>query len=392
MHTKKGSIRVLLWTDSDRFAGTERHCLDLAGGLQGMGIPVGLGCRPETPLSYKAAAEGVRLVKMDAQRYALAAVSCLSDLLKSGATDVVHVHNGRCALLARIALAHAGRGTLVATQHFIAPARTRRRGLAGAVSRRVHRWVDRGIARWIAISGAVGEAMAERGEAAPSKIRLVPNGVKAAAPYEPKRDSARSLLGLPPDLPIIVCPARLEEEKGHFVLINALRMLHREGVEFLGLLVGEGAQEGAIRELIRTAGLSERVQLAGQQPEIGLWLRAADVVVLPSPAEPFGLVLVESMCRGVPVVAAAAGGPSEILEDGSGLLFAAGDPRDLGFKLLQLLTEPGLRQRLSEAGYARWAAKFSVERMSQSMWEVYVEAMGAQAQPQKSYAENLCVP
>jgi glycosyltransferase involved in cell wall biosynthesis len=104
-------------------------------------------------------------------------------------------------------------------------------------------------------------------------------------------------------------------------------------------------------------------------------------VVLPSPAEPFGLVLVEAMCRGVPVVAAAAGGPSEILEDGSGLLFAAGDPRDLGFKLLQLLTEPGMRQRLSEAGYARWAAQFSVERMSQAMWEVYSEAMGAQATP-----------
>jgi glycosyltransferase involved in cell wall biosynthesis len=117
----------------------------------------------------------------------------------------------------------------------------------------------------------------------------------------------------------------------------------------------------------------------GQQPDIGVWLRAADVLVLPSPAEPFGLVLVEAMCRAVPVVAAAAGGPSEILEDGSGLLFTPGDPRDLGFKLLQLLTQPALRQRLAAAGQARWAAKFSVERMAQSMWEVYEEAMGERA-------------
>jgi glycosyltransferase involved in cell wall biosynthesis len=392
MHTKKGSIRVLLWTDSDRFAGTERHCLDLAGGLQTLGIPVGLGCRPETPLSYKAAAEGIRLVKMDARQGAMAAVSCLSHLLRSGATDLVHVHNGRCALLARIALARAGRGTLVATQHFIAPARTRRRGLVGAVSRRVHRWVDRGVSRWIAISGAVGEAMTLRGDAAAGKIRLVFNGVKGGAPHEPERDSARSLLGLQPDLPILVCPARLEEEKGHVVLINALRMLRREGVDFLVFLVGEGAQESAIRERIRAAGLSGRVQLVGQQPEIGLWIRAADAVVLPSPAEPFGLVLVEAMCRGVPVVAAAAGGPSEILEDGSGLLFSPGDPRDLGLKLLQLLTQPGLRRRLSEAGHARWAAKFSVERMCQSISEVYTEAMGAQAPPQNTDAVERCLP
>ena len=384
MHTKRRSIRVLLWTDSDRFAGTERHCLDLASGLQGLGVSVGLGCRPETPLSYKAAAEGVRLVKMDARRAAMAAVSSLSDLLRSGATDLVHVHNGRCALLARIALARAGRGTLVATQHFITPARTRRRGVAGAVSRRVHRWVDRGVSRWIAISGAVAEAMAQRGDAAAGKIRLVFNGVKGGAPHEPERDSARSLLGLRPDVPILVCPARLEEEKGHVVLINALRMLRREGVDFLGLLVGEGAQESALRERIHAGGLSGCVQLVGQQPEIGVWLRAADVVVLPSPAEPFGLVLVEAMCRGVPVVAAAAGGPVEILEDGSGLLFAPGDPRDLGFKLLQLLTQPGLRRRLSEAGHSRWAAKFSVERMCQAMWEVYAEAMGAPVTPEKT--------
>ncbi len=379
MHTKKSSIRVLLWTDSDRFAGTERHCLDLAGGLQGLGVPVGLGCRPETPLSYKAAAEGVRLVKMDAQRGAISAVSRLSLLLKSGATDLVHVHNGRCGLLARFAVAQAGRGTLVATQHFIAPARTRRRGLAGMVSRRVHRWVDSGVSRWVSISGAVGEAMTQRGDASLAKIRLVFNGVKGGAPQEPESSAARALLGLRCNVPILVCAARLEPEKGHTVLLNALRMLRREGIDFLAVLVGEGSEEDAIREQIRAMGLSGQVQLVGQQPDIGVWLRAADVLVLPSPAEPFGLVLVEAMCRAVPVVAAAAGGPSEILEDGSGLLFTPGDPRDLGFKLLQLLTQPALRQRLAAAGRARWAAKFSVERMAQSMWEVYEEAMGERA-------------
>jgi glycosyltransferase involved in cell wall biosynthesis len=131
-------------------------------------------------------------------------------------------------------------------------------------------------------------------------------------------------------------------------------------------------------------GLSAQVQMVGQQPEIGVWLRAADALVLPSPAEPFGLVLVEAMCRRVPVVAAAAGGPSEILEDGSGLLFTPGDPRDLGFKLLQLLTQPELRHRLAEAGQARWVAKFSVERMAQAMVEVYEEAMGAEAVNEKA--------
>jgi glycosyltransferase involved in cell wall biosynthesis len=321
---------------------------------------------------------------MDAERGVMTAISRLSRLLKSGATDLVHVHNGRCALLARIALKRAGRGTLVATQHFIAPARTRRRGLASVVSRRVHRWVDSGVSRWVSISGAVGEAMKQRGDAPPSKIRLVFNGVKGGSPGEPERNAARSVLGLRCDVPIIVCAARLEPEKGHNVLLNALGMLRREGIDFLAVLVGEGSQEGVLRERIRAMGLSAQVQMVGQQPEIGVWLRAADALVLPSPAEPFGLVLVEAMCRRVPVVAAAAGGPSEILEDGSGLLFTPGDPRDLGFKLLQLLTQPELRHRLAEAGQARWVAKFSVERMAQAMVEVYEEAMGAEAVNEKA--------
>jgi glycosyltransferase involved in cell wall biosynthesis len=148
-------------------------------------------------------------------------------------------------------------------------------------------------------------------------------------------------------------------------------------------LVGEGSLEESLRARIRAMGLSGQVQIVGQQPEIGVWLRASDALVLPSPAEPFGLVLLEAMCRGVPVLAAGAGGPREILEDGSGLLFTPDDPRDLGFKLLQLLTQPALRQRLTEAGQARWAAKFTVERMARSMWDVYQEAVGSSGQSEE---------
>lgn len=115
--------------------------------------------------------------------------------------------------------------------------------------------------------------------------------------------------------------------------------------------------------------------MVGHQTEIAGWLRAADLLVLPSPAEPFGLVLLEAMCRGVPAVAAAAGGPLEILGDGSGLLFTPGDARDLGWKLLQLLKDPELRRKLSRAGHARWEAQFGLERMARSTLDVYREAI-----------------
>lgn len=379
METKKDSVNVLLWTDSDRFAGTERHCLDLAVGLQDSGVRVGLCCRPGTPLFEKAAREEVRLIEMDAQRGAVAAVSRLSRLFETGAADLLHVHNGRCALLARLALARVRRGTLVATQHFIAPARTRRRGLASAVSHRVHRWVDRGVSRWISISGAVRDAMVRRGDTSAEKVRLVFNGIKSPSSEEPSPPEARALLGFQEGVPVLFCAARLEPEKGHALLLDAFGMLRRQGVDFLAVFAGEGSQEEEIRRRILERRLSGHVRLVGQQPDIGLWLRASDVLVLPSPEEPFGLVLVEAMCRGVPAVAAAAGGPLEILEDGSGLLFAPGDVRDLALKLRRIFTEPELRSGLGGAGLRRWAARFNVETMARSMWTVYQEAVAEAA-------------
>jgi glycosyltransferase involved in cell wall biosynthesis len=375
MHVSNVVPRVFLWTDSDRFAGTERHCLELAGGLRSLGVPVHLGCRPDSPLFHKAVDAQIRVVGMDASGAALGTLSRMSRMLRDGEIDLVHTHNGRCAALARVARLRAGRGTLVATQHFIAPARTNRSGLVAGLSRRIHGWIDRGISRWISISSAVGDAMISRGDTAAGKLRLVHNGVGYGGAVELDRMAARSVLGLPSDVPILVCAARLEREKGHSVLLNAISMLSREGVDFIVVIAGEGAEEGRIRERISTLGISGWAHMVGHQPELAVWLQAADLLVLPSPAEPFGLVVLEAMCRGVPVVAADAGGPREILEDGSGVLFVPGDARDLGWKLLELLRSPERRRRLSRAGRARWEARFNLDRMARATFQVYREAI-----------------
>jgi glycosyltransferase involved in cell wall biosynthesis len=145
-----------------------------------------------------------------------------------------------------------------------------------------------------------------RGDTCPEKIRQVFNGVNGGGRHELDRTAARALLGLPCDIPILLCVARLEPEKGHWVLLNALKMLSREKTEFLALLVGEGSLEMGLMRRIRELGVSKWVRLVGQQPDVSVWLRAADVFVLPSSAEPFGLALLEAMCRGIPAVAAAA--------------------------------------------------------------------------------------
>ena len=109
----------------------------------------------------------------------------------------------------------------------------------------------------------------------------------------------------------------------------------------------------------------------GQQSRVEDWICAADVSLLASPREPFGLVLLESMSRAVPVVAADSGGPREILRGEAGVLFKPGDARDLARKLWNVCRDPKLRVQIGHAGRERWRQNYTERHMIDSMLEAY---------------------
>lgn len=374
-------MRVLLWTDSDRFAGTERHCVELAAGLRDLGVAVSMGCRPSSPLEQEAKSEGIPTLATPHAGGRLGEASKLSALIGAGAVDLVHAHNGWCTLLACLAVRHAGRGQVVATQHFINPARTARRGFLRWVSKGIHRWTGRRVSRWIAISEAVASSMNGRGDADPARVRCIPNGVRGPLQSELDATESRELLGLRHGVPVLLCAARLEPEKGHDVFLRALAMLANEGLDFQVVCVGGGSLEPRLRQQVLEMGLGGSVRVTGHQPDIDAWLSASDVLVLPSPAEPFGLVLLEAMRRKVPVVASSAGGPLEIVTPESGVLFHPGDARDLATRLRALLKSEELRVRLGTGGFQRWRAQFDATRMAQRVLAVYGEALLESARP-----------
>lgn len=368
-------MRVLLWTDSKEFAGTERHCLELALGLAERGVCVSVGAPRYSPLALKAGEAGLDTVALDAKSRSRTAIGKVAELLRGGWVELVHAHNGVSTLLACLALERARRGSVVATQHFIDPARQRRRGVARFFSSALHRWIKPRVSRWIAISGAVAQAMRERGDTIEERLRVVLNGVAPPGRGEPSVREARRLAGVPEELPLLLCPARLEPEKGHATLLRALQILLQEGRRFQAVLIGGGTLEQSLRRRIQELKLEANVWVAGFQSHPEVWMKASDVVVLPSPDEPFGLVLVEAMSRGVPAVAAASGGPLEILDSESGLFFAPGDAEDLAAQLRLLLSEPHLRARMGVSAAMRYRALFSLERMAGEVNRVYEEAL-----------------
>lgn len=363
---------VLLLTDSDVFAGTERHILELALGLRELGVPVRIGCPSPAVLGARAAESGVPTVTIQkGGLYDRAAIRTLSRLLVSGEIDVIHAHNGRTGLSAAVSTSRCG-GASIVTQHFIAPGRTRQSFLKRTLGAAAHRWTNARIAHFIAISGAVRDAMLARDDARPERITSVPNGISPPGIPATEASRIRAEFGVAAGTPLVVCIARLEREKDIRTLIAAMKHVLAQQPEARCLIVGAGAERAALQSQIDVLGLDGKVSLAGFRGDSLAFAAAADVFVLPSLAEPFGLAMLEAMSLGRPVIAVSEGGPREIVVDGeTGRLVPPSDERMLGRAIAALIADRSARERMGAAGLARYEAHYTTARMASATLAVY---------------------
>jgi glycosyltransferase involved in cell wall biosynthesis len=370
-----GPLRVALYINTVAFAGTERHILDLAGGLKAQGVEAAIFCPATSPLVAKAQEQGLLVVTIP-QNGAGAVRSLCRSLIEG--YSLLHVHNGQTALQGALAVRLARRGRCVMTQHFVSPAHVTYTGLKAALFGRAHHWVNQQITRFIAISEAVRAPMLTRGEASPDKITVVPNGLSCDPVPLEKAAAMRAEFGIALDAPLLVCVARLEKEKDVSGLLAAFREVRERVPEARALVVGEGSQRQSLEAAAQTLGIADAVQFTGFREDARTAIAAADVFVLPSPAEPFGLVLLEAMALGKAVVAIEAGGPREIVIAGeTGILVPPADSAALAEALGRLLSSPEERQRMGDAGKRRYEDCFTTQQMAQRTQAVYAQAVGA---------------
>lgn len=168
-------------------------------------------------------------------------------------------------------------------------------------------------------------------------------------PYEPTINHPR-----------ILAVGRLVREKGFDLLIRAHANLINSGIVNTLIIVGEGPEKDLLEKLIIEFDVSKSVVLLGFQSNPYSWMRFADVLVLPSRFEGFGLVLLEAMLLGLPVIASdCPSGPAEILHKGRyGLLFQSENVTDLSNAIMRLLSDFRLLERLRKIGPSR-AMNFS---------------------------------
>lgn len=354
---------LLIATGIDR-RGAESHVLALGRGMAARGWEVAVaywGGSGELAGAFRAGGVAVHRLDFGPSERDPRGLISLVGLIRARRPDVVHTHLPAAEFYGNLAAALARVPVVVSTKHsdhavFRRPAvrvghilMSAPNRAVVAVSRHIARFV-RGVGLWpgtplVTIHNGIDLAAVDRAAdpagVAPARAELLGSG--------------HWLIG---------AAGRLEREKGFDELIATMpRILAAQPGARL-VIAGEGSRRSELEALIDRLGLGEAVRLLGARRDILTLMHAFDLFVLPSRAEPFGLVLLEAMGARKAVVASAVGGvPEVVLAGETGELVPSGDRAAFAEAVMRLLADPGRAGALGEAGRARVERDFPIERM-----------------------------
>jgi glycosyltransferase involved in cell wall biosynthesis len=156
------------------------------------------------------------------------------------------------------------------------------------------------------------------------------------------------------------------------VCIRALATARSAGAEAALVICGDGEQRSELEELAYSLGIASHVLFMGNRSDVAQVLRACHVFCHAAPFEPFGIVAIEAMAVGLPIVVPSSGGVREIVEHGvNGLLYPAPNHHALGELMVTLTNESALRERMGTASRRIVEERFSVERYLSKLYQAY---------------------
>ncbi len=329
------------------------------------------------PSRYLAFDPEDRMMKLRATRAA-----CMSF---AGRIDVVHIQTPFVAHWVGLQVARELRVPAVETYHTffeeylhhylpLLPA-SMARAFARTVSRRQCNAVDAVIAP----SQQLADVLLSYGVTRP--VRTIPTGL-ALHEFEGGDGAAfRSHHGIAPDRPVMLLVGRVAHEKNIGFLLRVLAEVRRSVPNVLFIIAGEGPALAAVQREAGRDGLAENTLFVGYLDRRGALLdcyRAADVFVFASRTETQGLVLLESLALGVPVVSTAVLGTKEVLRNAAGAIVVAEDVTEFAAAVVKILTKSQLRAELAGAGREFVARYWSSLEMAKRVAALYDEIVAAQ--------------
>ncbi|MCX4960010.1 glycosyltransferase [Streptomyces virginiae] len=364
--------------------GVARVVTDLVRAQTTEGLRAVVGCPPGGTLGHTARAAGAEVLTWSAGRAPgpglPAEIIGARQVLHRVRPDLLHAHSAKAGLAGRL----AARGSLPTVFQPHAWSFDAVGGATGALALRWERYGARWADRVLCVSDA--ERRAGESEGITARWSVIRNGVdldhfRPGGP-DPDRDRAlaRAELPLPADFPadgpLAVCVGRICHQKGQDILLKAWPQLLATVPGARLALVGDGPDTERLRRVAELSGAG--VHFAGAAADIRPWLRAADLVVLPSRWEGMALAPLEAMACGRPVLVSDVSGARESLPPGQGrlCLVPPEDPTALAEALGRLLAEPRLLAELGEQARQHARTDFDVRRTTDAVTGLYHELLG----------------
>lgn len=375
-------MKVLFVIDGLGTGGAERSLAELLPYLDEAGFAFLVCClyrrRPGVHDDLERRGYDVRLLR---GRGILSRALDLRRIVHRERPDLVHTTILGANLVGR--LAAAGTGVPVLTSLVSVPYSVGRLKYGStprwkvAALRIVDGWTARHLTSHLhAISRAVQRAAETDLRIPAERITVIERGrdpVRLGEPGSERKARARAALGLASEDEVLVAVGRHVTPKGHRYLLEAIPMLARDRPRLVTLLTGRTDEASKdLEAMARRLDLDRHVRFLGHRDDIPDVLAAADVFVFPSLWEGLGGALIEAMALGLPIVASDLEAVREVVEEGeNAVLVPPADPNALAAAVASILDDPARRRAFGEAGRRRFEERFTAERSSRRMVELY---------------------
>lgn len=289
--------------------------------------------------------------------------------------DVVHAHDWEVAWAAQV-LARQNNCPLITTFHGTERGRHGGHVPPGVPTdvNGIEWWLASASRRVIAISKILGRQVTSDFELDPTAVRSVPGGIDQTWWAAPQPDIDER-----PDANLVFAWGRIQYEKGFHVLAAAMAQLRSGHPNAHCVIAGRGSYLAELQSQIDVIGVSDLVDLPGyvSDNELRAFLHRSACVVIPSLYEPFGVIALEALAGGSPLVVAETGGLSEVVEGtDAALTFEPGNTNQLAERIDAVLRDHDLAQSLSDNGRKLIERSYSWPAIAGRMMDCYLDALG----------------
>jgi glycosyltransferase involved in cell wall biosynthesis len=357
---------TIIHVDTGReWRGGQNQALLLCKGLSRVeGVVQTLVCQPRSPLSERAAKDGVDVVDLSMRgEWDLGAAWRLRRLIRVRGAGLVHAHDAHAHALGWMATTGLTDVSLVAARRVDFEVSRSPFSRRKCLSPRVH---------YLAISNGVRDVLL-RGGVAADRISVVASGVDPERfSFRVPRGTMRRELGIAGEAPVVGTVGSLVDHKGHRYLIDAAPLVLERFPSAEFVIVGEGKLRRDLERRIREKKLERKIHLAGYRRDMETFLSSFDVFALSSHLEGLCTSVIDAMLFRLPIVGTRTGGVPDLVRDGeTGLLVEPKDPGALARAIVRLLANQELGSRLGTAARKRALGYFTSGAMVEGTLQAY---------------------